>query len=87
MSTDVYHQTMSKTTTIRVDVETHARLLELSRSTGDSLTDTVGAAAEALRRQRLARTVAGEIDRLRDDPEAWAAYVAEADSAVADGLT
>jgi len=48
------------TTTIRVDTETHARLIELSESTGSSLMATVRAAAEALRRQRFARQVAAE---------------------------
>ncbi len=75
------------TTTIRVDTETHARLVELSKSTGDSLIDTVREAAEALRRQRFAYQVASELAELRDSPEAWSAYLAEADStSVADGL-
>lgn len=88
ISTREYSEVMSKTTTIRVDVETHARLVELSRVSGDSLTGTVRAAAEALRRQRFARTVASEIEQLRDDPEAWASYLAEADAtAVPDGVT
>jgi hypothetical protein len=87
LSTAIYAEVMGKTTTIRVDVETHARLVELSQATGDSLTDTVRAAAEALRRQRFARTVAAELDQLRADPETWAAYLAEADgTAVADGI-
>jgi len=68
------------TTTIRVDTETHARLLELGRETGTSLIDTVRDAAEALRRQRFALDVAAELAELRSDPEAWQAYLAEADS-------
>jgi predicted DNA-binding protein len=75
------------TTTIRVDVETHARLTELSRATGDSLLDTVRDATEALHRQRFGLQVAGELEALRADPEAWAAYLAEeAGTTVADGL-
>jgi hypothetical protein len=75
------------TTTIRVDTETHARLLELGSSNGASLIETVRDAAEALRRQRFAQQVAGELAALREDPAAWAAYLAEVEStAVADGV-
>ena len=48
---------------------------------------TVRAAAEALRRQRFARQVAAELIELRDNPEAWSTYMAEADAtSVTDGL-
>lgn len=75
------------TTTIRVDSETHARLLELSRATGNSLIETVGAAVEALRRQRFASQVAWELDALRRDTDAWQEYLAEAEAtSVDDGI-
>ena len=75
------------TTTIRVDRDTHARLLEMSRETGDSLTDTVRQAAEALRRLRFGLRVQEEYAALRRDPDAWADYLAEAESShVADGI-
>jgi predicted DNA-binding protein len=75
------------TTTIRVDTETHARLVELSNASGATLVDTVRDAAEALRRQRFARQVAVELARLRQDSEAWTAYLADAEStSVTDGL-
>lgn len=75
------------TTTIRVDTATHAKLLELARSTGSSLVETVRDAAEALRRQRFARQVASEYASLRADPAAWGDYLAEAESSsVADGI-
>jgi len=67
------------TTTIRVDTDTHARLLALSQATGASLIDTVRDAAEALRRQRFAHQVAAELAELREDSEAWQAYLTEAD--------
>jgi predicted DNA-binding protein len=74
-------------TTIRVDEETHQRLVALSRETGASLIDTVRDAAEALRRQRFARQVAGELAELREDPDAWASYMTEADETdVSDGI-
>ncbi len=76
-----------RTTTIRVDTETHARLVELSEATGSSLIATVRAAAEALRRQRFARQVAAELEDMRHNPEAWSTYMAEADAtSVTDGL-
>jgi predicted DNA-binding protein len=76
------------TTTIRVDAETHARLLELSEATGDTLMSTVRDAAEALRRQRFGHQVAQEMEALRRDPAGWADYLADADStAVTDGIS
>ncbi len=78
---------MGTTTTIRVDTQTHARLLELSRASGATLLETVRAAAEALRRERFAHRVAAELERLRQDPDAWQAYLTEAGStSVADGI-
>ena len=75
------------TTTIRVDTDTHARLVELSDDAGASLIDTVRDAVEALRRQRFARRVADEIAELRSDPEAWASYLADAETtSVTDGV-
>ena len=75
------------TTTIRIDTDTHARLVELSDSAGASLIDTVRDAVEALRRQRFARRVAAELVELRSDPEAWASYLADAEGvSVTDGL-
>lgn len=75
------------TTTIRVDVETHRRLQELSDAAGTSLMDTVRNAAEALRRQRFADRVAEEYESLRDDPAAWNDYLAEtAATSVVDGI-
>ncbi len=75
------------TTTIRIDTDTHVRLVELSDAAGASLIDTVRDAVEALRRQRFGRRVAAEIAELRSDPAAWASYLAEAGStSVTDGL-
>ena len=75
------------TTTIRVDRETHERLVELSKSSGRSLIDTVSEAADALRRQRFAEQVRSQLDALRSDPDAWLGYLAEAEEThVTDGL-
>jgi hypothetical protein len=75
------------TTTIRVDTDTHAQLIELSELTGASLMATVRDAAEALRRQKFASQVATELSEIREDPEAWSDYLAEGDATtVSDGL-
>lgn len=75
------------TTTVRVDRETHARLVELSSASGESVQDTVRAAAEALERQRFGRKVAAEFAQLQADPEAYDRYVSEAEgSHVTDGV-
>ncbi|WP_419945419.1 hypothetical protein [Candidatus Poriferisodalis sp.] len=69
-----------ETTTIRVDRCTHAQLVEMSRANGDSLTETVRQAADALRRLRLGLRVQEQYAELRSDPQAWADYLAEAES-------
>ncbi len=75
------------TTTIRVDVETHARLVEMSKDSGTSLMETVRDAADALRRQRFAWKVAGELADLERHASAWTDYLAEAEeTSVADGI-
>lgn len=75
------------TTTIRVDADTHARLVEMSRASGASLMETVRDAAEALRRQRFARRVADEYAELQRHPEAWTDYLADAEqTSVSDGI-
>ncbi|WP_419554105.1 hypothetical protein [Candidatus Poriferisodalis sp.] len=76
-----------ETTTIRVDRGTHAGLVEMSRSSGDSLTETVRQAADALRRLRFGLQVQQQYADLRRDPEAWASYLTELESThVSDGV-
>lgn len=78
---------MANTTTIRVDLGTHERLVELSRAADTSLIQTVRDAAEALRRERYARRVRAEFAALRADPQAWQEYLADAElTAVTDGV-
>ena len=75
------------TTTVRVDRETHARLLALSSESGDSVQDTVRAATDALARQRFGMRVAAEFTRLEADPDAFDDYLRDAEgSHVIDGL-
>ena len=78
---------MARTTTIRVDLDTHAELMQMSKASGTSLVETVRAAAEALRRQRFAQTVSAEYAALRSDPDAWAEYLADGDLPAGDGIT
>lgn len=78
---------MAGSTTIRVDLETHAQLLELSAVGGMTLMETVREATDALRRRRFALDVVAEFAELRSDPVAWSEYVAEAESSsVTDGV-
>lgn len=75
------------TRTVRIDEEIYARLVEMSNLDGVSLSETIRDATEALSRQRFAQRVSADIAELRTDREAWASYLAEADStSVADGL-
>ena len=74
-------------TTIRVDTETHERLVELSEVAGASLIDTVRAGADALRRLRFAERVADELSALKEDSVVWDDYIADADTtSVSDGI-
>jgi lipase chaperone LimK len=51
------------------------------------LIQTVRAAAEALHRERVGRETARRLAEMQGDPEAWADYLADADStAVTDGI-
>ena len=77
---------MAATTTIRVDTATHAELVALSDLSDTSLIETVRMATKALRRMHFAAQVSGELDALKSDPDAWAAYLAEGEQAVSDGI-
>lgn len=75
------------TTTIRVDLDTHARLVELGAARRESLMQTVRDAVDALHREQFAHQVASELATLRNDSDAWAAYLADAETTnVADGI-
>lgn len=75
------------TTTIRVDVETRAKLLELSHANNETLIEIVRQAAEELSRKFFARNVAREFEQLRADPVAFADYMREAEETdVSDGI-
>ena len=48
--------------------------------------DVVRDAVDALERTRFGHTVAAEFDTLRSDPQAWHAYLGDAELAVDDGI-
>lgn len=76
-----------QTTTIRVDVETHRRLVVLSERHGQPLGATVRLAAEALDRDDLTGRINAQLDRLHEGPIAWANYLAENNSfGASDGI-
>lgn len=77
-----------QTTTVRVDRETHARFVEISKASGQSLVATMRDAAEALHRVRFGQAVQREYALLREHPSEWADYLIEASaSEVADGIS
>ncbi len=65
------------TTTVRISRESHSRLVALSEQTGQPLTSTVEDAIEALITQRFALETVRQLDDLRAEPAAWAAYLAD----------
>ena len=73
-------------TTVRVDLETYAQLKRLSEERGESMVDTIRAAARALADVEFARRVAAQYEELRRDPVAWAEYTADLDDAIDDGI-
>ena len=78
--------TVSATTTIRVDRETHRRLVAISRASDRPLIYVLRDAADALERSRFASLVTSQLDALRENPAHWASYSADADLALHDGL-
>ena len=80
------HQDVVSTTTIRVDHETHRRLVAISRASNRPLIEVLRDAAEALVRARFATLVAAQLDALRHDPDDWACYTAQSEFAVHDGF-
>lgn len=81
------YATAMASTTIRIDIETHARLQALSEQSGATLIETVRDATEALRRLRFAHQVADELAALSANEEEWKSYLADAESTfVTDGI-
>ncbi|MGB3411505.1 MAG: hypothetical protein WBA45_09930 [Microthrixaceae bacterium] len=66
-------------TTIRVSLEQREQLRQLAEQRSSSMADTLDAALSALRRNQFYEGMAKAAAELRDDPEAWAEYIAERD--------
>ena len=60
-----------QTTTIRVDVETHQKLVALSQRHHQPLGATVRLAADALDRDDLTARITAQLSRLHDDSSSW----------------
>ena len=72
--------TNSSTTTIRVTTKQRDRLRDLAAHRHASITETLDAALEALRRDQFYASMAAAEETLRADPESFATYVRERDT-------
>jgi len=73
-------------TTIRVSVDQRERLRRLADERSATMTDTLDAALEALRRDQFYRHMGEAEAELRADPEAWARYQSEREAWLDAGL-
>jgi predicted transcriptional regulator len=77
------------TTTVRVAWKTHERLREIAAQTGEQLSEVLDRAVEREARRQFWEQFHAAVERLRADPEQWAAYRAESaalDGTLMDGL-
>ena len=78
---------MTDSTTIRVDRDTHQRLLVFSQQQGLSLMEVLRRATDALDRELFVGEARAQIEKLKADPQAWADYLRESSlTEVADGV-
>ena len=78
---------MTDSTTIRVDRDTHQRLLVFSQQQGLSLMEILRRATDALDRELFVSEARSQIEKLKADPQAWADYLRESSlTEVADGV-
>jgi hypothetical protein len=78
---------MTDSTTIRVDRDTHQRLLAFSQQHGLSLMEILRRAADALDRELFVGEARAQIEKLKADPQAWVDYLRESSlTEVADGI-
>lgn len=78
---------MTDSTTIRVDRDTHQRLLTISTQQGFSLMEILRRATDALDRELFVGEARAQIEKLKADPQAWADYLRESLlTEVADGI-
>jgi predicted transcriptional regulator len=78
---------MTDSTTIRVDRDTHRRLLDLSQSSDLSLMEVLRRATAALEQQLFVAEAKSQMQRLRADPQAWVDYLRDSSlTEVSDGV-
>jgi hypothetical protein len=78
---------MTDSTTIRVDRDTHRRLLDLSQSADLSLMEVLRRATAALEQQLFVAEAKSQMQRLRADPQAWTDYLRDSSlTEVPDGV-
>lgn len=80
---------VAATTTIRVDLETRSRLMELARRAHKPIGAVVAEAVERYEEDQFWAEYQAGYARLRDDPQLWAEWKKELrilDGVVADGL-
>ena len=78
---------MTDSTTIRVDRDTHQRLLTFSQQQGLSLMEVLRRATDALDRELFVGEARSQIEKLKADPQAWTDYLRESLlTEVADGI-
>jgi hypothetical protein len=78
---------MTDSTTIRVDRDTHQRLLAFSQQQGLSLMEILRRATDALDRELFVGEARAQIEKLKADPQAWVDYLRESSlTEVADGI-
>ena len=78
-----------KTTTVRIEAQTQAKLRVLAEQSGASMQQVLGQAVEAYRRQRIIAETNAAYSALRNDPKAWSEERLERaawDVTLADGL-
>jgi hypothetical protein len=77
---------MTDSTTIRVDRDTHQRLLTISTQQGFSLMEILRRATDALDRELFVGEARSQMQKLKADPQAWADYLRESSlTEVSDG--
>ena len=78
---------MTDSTTIRVDRDTHQRLLAFSQHQGLSLMEILRRAPDALDRELCGGQARAQIEKLKANPQAWADYLSDSSlTEVADGI-
>ena len=76
----------STSTTIRVSVDQRERLRRLANNRNSSLTETLDAALEALKRQQFYEQMAQAEADLREEGDSWDDFVRERDAWLEAGL-